>query len=265
MSKTFTSKTATHLQSYTYINKLLGYLFAIKLVSAAYDQFLLPVWAFINVHIISSVPFIYSNTVAVDSYVEKKVLTEALDTYVIAYPVEKLKEVDAKFLKPTNDYVYNSVVNKYLPKAEYKFDESISQLNKSFIIINELLLRLKAKVSNTSTEISNDIISTYNDEIKQLTKNETVNLKGNITASLNTASKSFTKLNESYIQPIKTQTQGYVSEVASQTRSKADSLISDAKQTLAQANKTSTTAATDITDKASELLNGTSSTISASA
>lgn len=268
MSKTFTSKTVSHIGSYSYVDLLVSYLLSFSLIAYAYKLVFLPLWSLVNENIISPYPIVHDNLAKVDSLVDGFILSDLLDKWVLTYPIETVKELEAKYIKPTNDYFYDSVVNKYLPKAEYKFDEGIAETKKFFVIINELLLRLKAQVSNTSTEISNDIISTYNSEIQELSKsteNAKSNLKSNLTASYNTASKSFTKINEAYIQPIKTQTQGYVTEVATSTKNRADSFISEAKLTFTQTNKQANAAAEDLSEKATELLNGTTNTISASA
>ncbi|ODV77216.1 uncharacterized protein CANTADRAFT_91685 [Suhomyces tanzawaensis NRRL Y-17324] len=254
-STPFHSKSVDHILSYSYVDALVKFLLSFSLINYVYSQLAVPAWDLVNRNIVSANLFIYKPLARADAVVDQQVLSHLVDEVALGYPTKYAHHVNVTYLKPTNDYLYDRVVNKYLPVAEYKFDEGISEAHRLAAIVSQLVVRLRNQVSDKSQAISKNIVSTYNEEIKSVTQAEPT-IYNNLTASYNTATKTLTSLNESHIKPLRAQTQEYVAEVASSTRSKADSLITDAKQTI-------NPALTAANNKGHELLNG--STISASA
>lgn len=145
--------------------------------------------------------------------------------------VKKGEETVASYLKPVNDYA-SSTVDKVLPKAKNAADKAEktteTEIAKSLEIVNDTLERSKDLLSTKSSELSNAVISTYNEEFDAVKeKNYYVKVAS---ASVTTGVKLLKSVNSDYIQPLKTTTQSYVSDVAAQTKSKAELVVASVEE-----------------------------------
>ncbi|ABN65825.1 predicted protein [Scheffersomyces stipitis CBS 6054] len=250
--KLFHSKLAAHISSYTPVAQILSYLATISIVSYAYKAYVVPAIDVVNTKVLSQAP-VSPYLSAVDAKADS-LLSTYFDGYIIGLPLKTVSYVDSTYVKPTNDYLI-AAHNKYFPETAYSAKASSGSVETFAAVINSIFTSLKTKVSSKSSEISTSLISTYNAELS--TTKEGSLIAKNLEASYNTATKTIKTLNDDYIQPLKIQTQGYVAEVTSSTRSKADSLISEAKSTINPALQT-------ISEKTT-LLNGSAPVVSASA
>ncbi|CUM67168.1 uncharacterized protein PRCAT00004861001 [Priceomyces carsonii] len=264
--KTFSSKSIDHISSYKPIKDTSNFLLSFGVVNYFYQQ-LFSVWSFVNENIIAKYSFILNTLNFVDEKFESIVLgnfdsiVKKLPDLSGLYPTTLYSKVTTKistgYLKPTNTFIYNTY-DKYLPatatdnKLAFKLEDlkDSSEITKFFKILNEFLTRSRLYVSTKSGEVSGKIVSSFNQE-KDSLKEKSDGLSKNVIASYNTGYKTLKNLNEEYIKPLKSQTQGYVVEVATSTKNKADSLLSDAKlQINPKLN--------NISAKGEELLNGKS-------
>jgi hypothetical protein len=204
--KPFQSKTAQHILSYTLISKLVSFLATISIVATLYAQVIFPLYTqFIK--LISSYEFVAGPLAKVDSKTDE-VLSSG-DYFLVTYPKSKLKSA--------NKVLYSSL-DKYLPSGEDVKKQSEDEIVQFINIVNDFWSRVSKLVSDKSSQVSKNVISTYN---KEITSNEKASpIAKNLQASYNTATKSFQSLNESFIQPLKEQTQGYVAEVTQSTKNK---------------------------------------------
>lgn len=260
-TKTFESKSVSHIRSYPLVKKGEEVLFSLWVVNFVY-QYVAAAVNFANKEL-SSVDVVYDALTFVDEKVDGVVLSKvdwglkhapAIDSVnPLVYTRRGYEYVNASLLRPANNIIYNAG-DKVLPatvsenKAVFKLEElgESSEVSKFFKIINEFVSRAKTYVSSKSNDVSNTLISTYNSELDTM-KDEASVYKKKIVASYNTGYKFVTDVNN--------QTQGYVADVATTTRKKADSLLSDAKQGISAFNGK----VNEIRDESAELLNGSSS------
>lgn len=271
----FSSASASHIYSYPAVKSVVDFIYSFSIVQFLYTQ-LAPYVELINTKV-SGIKPVYDTATFVDSNFDRIVLTRvdlvlaSLPDVSPYYPTTLFRKsvayINKGYLAPINSFVY-SHVDAHLPatltenKATFKAadlsagaeDEVFTEVYKFAKIVNDILLRSKAYLSSKKDVASETLITTYNKEFEKLGEGNYYYKSGQ--ASYNTGVAIINDVNSEYIQPLKTQTQGYVHEVAQQTRSKADSYISDVKSNLS-------TNAESVHVKSQELLNGT--VVSASA
>lgn len=129
------------------------------------------------------------------------------------------------YLKPVNEYA-SSTVDKVLPKVkeagESTATEASNELYKSIEIVNDTLTRSKHLISSKSNDISNSVISTYN---QQFDAAAAENYYAKVaSASINTGVSLLKTVNLDYIQPIKDTTQTYAQDAAAPVKKKAQEI-----------------------------------------
>lgn len=259
-TKKFESKSISHARSYPLVTKSEEILFSFGLVNFLY-QYLIAAINFANVEL-SSVGVIYDSLTFVDEKFDALVLSSvdgvlqrmpsADSVNPLIYARGGYNYVNASILRPANNIIYNTG-DKVLPatvsenKAVFKLEElgESSEVSKFFKIANEFVSRAKSFVSSKSNDVSSNLIYTYNDELDTM-KDEASIYKRKLVAGYNTGYR--------FVSDFNNQTQEYVAEVATSTRSKADSLISEAKQGISAINGK----ATEVRNDGAELLNGSS-------
>lgn len=260
-NKKFESKSINHIRSYSLVKQLEGFLLSFSLVNILY-QYAISAIDFVNTKL-SSVDVVYDSLTFVDEKVDGIILSKVDWGVKQVPPSDKLNPVvyaraaydyiNTSILRPINNMIYNAG-DKVLPatvgenKAVFKLEElgESSEVSKFFKIINEFVSRAKTFVSNKSNDVSNNLISTYNDELNTM-KDEASVYKKKLVAGYNTGYR--------FVSDVNNQTQEYVADVATTTKNKADSLISDAKQGISAINGK----ANEIRNEGAELLNGSSS------
>lgn len=273
VSKTFTSKSVSHIASYSVIKTLSDYVLSLSLLNTIYQQ-LAAYASLFNEKVISLNVTVVNYLTLIDDKVDTLVLSKVdkaiakspdLSPYypstVYASVATKLNE---KVLSPINSKYYN-LGDKFLPatltenKPLFKIHEltegsktSItSEIVKFFKISNEFLSRFQAYITSKSNTLSDEVISTYNKEFEKLAEEGNYYYKSG-QASYNASLSLINNVNSSYIQP-------YVNE----TKKKADTFITDTKSKAHNINinlpfKTGTP------EKSENILNG-STPVSASA
>lgn len=259
-NKRFESKSINHIRSYSFTKQTEGFLLSFSLVNILY-QYAISVINFANTKL-SSVGVIYDSLTFVDEKFDAIVLSEVDwglkqapsgdQLNPVVYAKGAYNYVNASILRPINNIIYKAG-DKVLPataqenKAAFKLEEldESSEVSKFFKIVNEFVSRAKTFVSNKSNDVSSNLISTYNDELNTM-KDESSVYKKKLVASYNTGYR--------FMSDVNNQTQEYVADVATTTRNKADSFISDAKQGISSINSK----ANEIRNESAELLNGSS-------
>ncbi|KAK6457421.1 uncharacterized protein RJT20DRAFT_1991 [Scheffersomyces xylosifermentans] len=252
-TKLFHSKVLDHITGYTYVHKILSYVVSFSIVNYIYTSYVVPLVTLVNSKVLSVAP-VTPYLTKFDAFADD-LLTKYFDGVIIGYPLKTIQYLEVTFVAPVNNYLI-AAHNKYFPETAYTASSDNSAVYTFFLILNEVLKSSRATVSNKSTEISNSLITTYNEELNS-TKGSNLIAK-NIEASYSTATKTFKSLNDDYLQPLKVQTQDYVSEVASSTKSRADHLFAEAKQTIDPALES-------LNAKGASLVNGSAAVVSASA
>lgn len=213
--KPFQSKTAKHILSYTLVSKIIAWLATFSIVATIYAQLVLPLYTQF-VKLISKYDVVAGPLAKADAKTDD-VLSSG-DYLLISYPKSKLKSVNSKL---------HTYLDKYLPSKDAKapVEDEVAQFVN---IVNDFYARVSKVVSDKSAQVSSNVISTYN---KEITSNEQASpITKNLQASYNTATKSFQSLNESFIQPLKEQTQEYVAEVAQSTKNKFNTGVKDVQE-----------------------------------
>lgn len=259
-NKKFESKSVNHVRSYSLVKQIEGFLLSFSLVNVLY-QYAISVINFANTKL-SSVDVVYDSLTFVDEKFDDIVLSKVDwglkqapsgdQLNPVVYVKKAYNYVNASILRPINNTIYNAG-DRVLPatnqenKAAFKLEEfgESSEVSKFFKIVNEFVSRAKTFVSNKSNDVSNNLISTYNDELNTM-KDDASLYKKKLVASYNTGYR--------FMSDVNNQTQEYVADVATTTRNKADSLISDAKQGISAINGK----ANEIRNENAELLNGSS-------
>lgn len=175
----------------------------------------------------------------------KKKGGEYINTYKLVGDDYKKKAVDiagaykkkgedtiSVYLKPVNEYA-STTVDKVLPKVKEAGEtaqaEVSNELHKSIEIVNDTLNRSKHLISAKSNEISNSVISTYNQKFDSAaTENYFVKVAS---ASINTGVTLIKSVNLDYIQPLKETTQTYAQEATAPIKEKAQELSQTAADT----------------------------------
>lgn len=134
---------------------------------------------------------------------------------------KKGEDTISVYLKPVNEYA-STTVDKVLPKAkdvgETAPSEATSELVKSIEIVNDTLNRSRHLISAKSNEISNSVISIYNQQFDAV---ETDNYFTKVaSASVNTGVTLLKSVNLEYVQPLKESSQIYASEAAAPIKEK---------------------------------------------
>ncbi|KAK6460251.1 hypothetical protein DFJ63DRAFT_321006 [Scheffersomyces coipomensis] len=244
--KQFHSKSLDHFLKYSVVSYIVNYIYAITLVKQLYEGYISSILTFINTHL-SSIDLIYTNLTFVDATLDS-ILT-VFDQYVTQFIFKN------KYVSLINNYLISINNSNTYVKFDQKFESTESnEFIKFFYIINTILINLKLKINTSTNHISNELISTYNQELKSTTA-EANYIAKNIQASYNTGLKTIKSLNDEFITPLKIQTTDYLGEVATSTKIKADSLINEAKQQII----------TPINGKVEGVLNGSAPVVSASA
>lgn len=249
-TKKFESKSLDHISSYKIVKSSKEYLLSYDFINKLYQY----VFGFLNQFLIkvTQFSFIYRPLTFFDEAINAYVLNN-FDKVLAHLPRSEFYSpryhynnatgfVSTRVLAPINRIIYNTG-DKFLPatlnenKPVFKLEELLetSEVSKFFKIINELLSRTRLWVSSKSNTVSERVIADYNEGIESL-QNEESNIKKRIIASYNTGAKLVNDVHSSYIQPLRSQTQDYVSDVAKNTKSKAESYISDAKNGISQMN-----------------------------
>lgn len=258
-NKRFESKSISHIRSYSLVEQIEGFLFSFGVVNFLY-QYVISGIDFANTKL-SSVDIIYDSFTFVDEKFDdvvlsgvdwgvKQVQTGKLNPLV--YVRDGYNYVNANILRPVNNIIYN-VGDKVLPasagenKTVFKLEEldESSEVSRFFKIVNEFVSRAKTHVSTKSNDVSNSLISKYNDELSTM-KEESSVYKNKLVAGYNVGYR--------FVSDINNNTQEYVTDVATTTKNKADSLISDARQGISAVNDKTN----EIRNEGAKLLNGTS-------
>lgn len=220
--QSFNSKTIHHINQYSLVNQITGFILSIGVFNSIYTSFILPLYDFVNNNIFSITP-IYNILSYVDNlYYQILIL---FDKYFLEIPLETLNSIGKTYINPIDDKLIE-LNNKYLKPIETKSSKEFYNI---VYTIQEVLINLKNFTFDKSSQIQKNIVDTYNEEL-QSNSNESSNVIGkNLTASYHTASKTITKLNDDYITPLKLQTQDYVDQFTTQTKQRADEFINDAK------------------------------------
>lgn len=257
MSKTFTSTSLDHIKSYPLVAKLKDYLLSFTLV-AALSTYAVALTNYIYTNVLVKLPYVVSLLSFVDAKFDALVLTnldkllalaasykkQGEDTVLLynkkgedtlALYKKKGEDTVAVYLKPVNDYA-SSTVDKVLPKAKDAVAKTeataTNEISKSIEIVNDTLERTKDLITNKSSELSNAVISTYNKEFESSPdKNYYAKVAS---ASVSTGVTLLKSVNSDYIQPLKTTSQNYVSEVASQTKAKAEQVVNKTSELASQ-------------------------------
>ncbi|CCE80334.1 Piso0_003449 [Millerozyma farinosa CBS 7064] len=268
--KVFQSKVLKHITSYKIIRESKDYALSYGAVNYVYQQ-LFSVVNYINIQL-SSVGVLYDTATYVDELVDTVILQRLdwlfsklprVDTVnPVTYYNRSTAYVSSRVLRPLNNAVYKTG-DRFLPatlsenRVVYKLEESTekSEISKFFHIINEFVSRGKQQLSSTSNQISNKIISSYNKELDSLNKESSM-YKKRALAAYNSGVNIARDINKEYIQPLKSHTQEYVSDVANTTKVRADSLISDAKNGITTFNQQATNTLNRAKNEGAELVNG---------
>lgn len=253
-SKQLSFKSVEHVAGYPIVKGVKDYALSYSLISYVYQQVYL-ITGFVFANFVAPFPIVKENLTWVDTQVDLVVLSRVDLVVDRANEFHPVSTVEKKYLAPANSYIYNTV-DKYLPssatenKATFKLEElkESSEISKFFKILNETYSRSKQLATSKSTEVTNTVSESYNKEVAAL-ENVSGNLQKKAVASYNTLIKLVQDVNNSYIQPLRNQTQDYVVDVATTTKSKADSFIADAKNGIKPRVEQATA-------KGQELLNG---------
>jgi hypothetical protein len=253
-NKQLSSKSIEHVVGYPIVKDVTDYALSYSLVSYVYQQAYL-ITGFLFANFVAPFPVVKNNLTWVDSQVDLVVLTRVDQVVDKANNFHPVSTVEKKYLAPVNSYLY-STVDKYLPgsvtenKAAFKLDElkESSEVSKFFKILNETYSRSKQLATAKSSEVTSTVADNYNKEVAAL-ENVSGGLQKKAVASYNTLVKFVSDINNSFIRPLKDQTQDYVVDVATTTKNKADSFIAEAKNGIKP--KVNEAAA-----KGQELLNG---------
>lgn len=274
------SKTLSHIQAYPLVKQVLDYVLSFSVVAFLYQQFA-AIAALVHLKIVD-VPFVAKNLAAVDTAVDTYVLTtfdkkvlpyvpkDAADLHPVAITHKLVDTINSQVLHPINSYVY-SAYDQFLPatltenKAAFKFEElkntadgSAAREVTTFVkIVNEFLLRARYLAADKLTEVSNTLANTYNKNFDKLSAEKNYYYKSGV-ASAATVKELVSTVKADYIQPLQKQTQDYVVDA----RSRADELISGAKQNLSETIQPKAAAAEK---KAKDFVNGSTIPVSASA
>lgn len=220
----YTSASINHILSYKYVSLTLNYLLSFSLIAVVYRN---------AIHLgesgldaVTKYPVINNNLKFVDIQVDALVLC-TLDK-ILAVPgcfKTTIKGVVDDKLAVVNKY-YFETINKYLPGSKIDL-EMKSEVEKVGVLSNEVLMRLKNLVKTSSNSLSNHLIQTYN---QQYDADKTTGSTKRVVVTIKAIKALINDVNSTYVTPLKVQTQGYVNDMAMQTKTKADTLISDAKQ-----------------------------------
>lgn len=233
-SKQLSSKSLEHVVGYPIVKDVTDYALSYSLISYVYQQ-VYQITGFVFANFIAPFPLVKNNLTWVDSQVDLVVLTRVDKVVDRANDFHPVSAVETKYLAPANSYIYNTM-DKYLPasatenKAAFKLDElkENSEVSKFFKILSETFSRSKLLATSKSGELSKTVTDNYNKEVAAL-ENVSGGLQKKAYASYNTLVKVFNDINNSYVRPLKTQTQDYVVDVATTTKNRADSFIAEAK------------------------------------
>lgn len=150
------------------------------------------------------------------------------EAIVTAYK-KKGEDTVSSYLKPVNAYA-SSTVDKVLPKSKSTAAAAETEIAKSIEIVTDTYERSKDLLTTKSSELSTAVFSTYNKEFDSVKeKNYYVKVAS---ASINTGVSLLKSVNSDYIQPLKSTTQSYVSDVAGQTKAKATSLLQEGTEVV---------------------------------
>lgn len=242
MSKAFSSKSKAHFESYSVVKHLQSYLLSFLLFQAV-TTYVVALSNYFNDQVLSRFPFVVRQLSSADETLDRLVLSNFDKALAVASQKAKQGEdlalsykkkgedVVSVYLKPVNEYA-SSTVDKVLPKvkdaakkAEKKEKQAENEISKSIEIVNDTYSRSKDLFTTKSQDISNTVLTTYNKEFdSSKEKNYYVKVAS---ASVTTGVKLLKSVNSDYIQPLKSTTQSYVTDVAQQTHKKADDVVSN--------------------------------------
>lgn len=152
---------------------------------------------------------------------------------VVATYKKKGEDVVEPYLKPVNEYASNTV-DKVLPKVKdsaAKAEKSAkNEIGKLIDIVNDTYERSKDLIVSKKDDLTKTVTSTYNKEFDAAPeKNYYIKVAS---ASVSTGITLLRNVNSEYIQPLKTQTQSYVTDVAAQTKSKALEVVAKGQEAV---------------------------------
>lgn len=244
-----TSKTWSHLKGYLTLQSLYALITSLSIVtylsaqlSAVYDQVVASKYYKTIVAKVPAVPApVVSVVNAVDEIADSLLVTfdgfyakllpytpSALYAKLVAYVATHLVAPANVFLATKADaYIGGSAITS---SPEYK--EHPDTLATTVYILIAISKGLRLTLWTTSATLSSQVHETYTAELGNVTKGSPI--QKNITASYNTANVLAKDLNSKFIQPSLEQTKGLVSGVATSTKQKADTLIQDAKSSIAK-------------------------------
>lgn len=225
MSK-FTSTSLNHIKSYSLVSKTVSYLSSFTLIVTLYNYASDILTK--SLDYVSGYPRIFDGI----KFVDLKFNQYILDTfdYIISIPIGYYNAITSKITGIWGKFngIYLSKVDQYLPGGKVELKDS--ELSNTYAITNELVVRSKSSAVDSYNGLSSYLVNTYNTEYTKSTgSNEVVK---RVSVGVNTLKTILEDLNSKFVDPFKTSTTNYVNDVAAQTKSKADSLISDAKQVI---------------------------------
>ncbi|KAK6197876.1 uncharacterized protein RJT21DRAFT_53031 [Scheffersomyces amazonensis] len=240
-TKAFQSKTIPHILSYPIVSYIVSTVLSISIINYVYTTYVVQLTDFIKSKVLSIEP-IYTYLSFADSKIDDSITYG--DKLVVEYPIH--------YVKVTNDTLV-SLNDKYI-KEEIKIKEEVKdEFTRFFYILNSILINVKGKINSSTSKISSGLVDTYNSELSASKTNGYISK--NLEASINTATKTIKNLNDEFITPLKNQTTDYLDQVATTTKTKADTFINEAKQNIIS----------PLNGKVESALNGSAPVVSASA
>ncbi|EGV64343.1 hypothetical protein PSN45_003862 [Yamadazyma tenuis] len=221
----FTSTSVNHIKSYSLVSKVTSFLASFGLVVAVYH--------YLEALSVKAIDYAatYPKLIEGLKFIDLKFNELVLNTFdwAITLPsksVEYAKSKASAVLKKFNA-LYLEQVNYFLPKAEAGLKLAESEISNTYAITGELVTRSKSTAVDTYTGASSYLINTYNSQYSSATASNEISKR--VVVALGTAKTVWADVNAKFFEPFKATTTNYVNDVAAQTKSKADSLISDAK------------------------------------
>ncbi|EDK47596.1 hypothetical protein PVL30_000035 [Lodderomyces elongisporus] len=246
-SKKFDSKALHHINQYSLVQYLQHLTLSFSLFKAIYEQFVLPLYSFITVNLLSISP-IYDVATFADSLTNASL--SIFDKYAIDLPLQTSNTIEKQYIKPVNKRIIE-VNNKYLTPLKEEGEDGVFQI---YYTVKSILYNLTSSAFSKSTEIQKNIVDTYNQELKSTPPQQNV-IGKNIQATYSTSIKTIKTLNDDYLTPLKNQTH----EIVANGQKKAESLINNTKEKYVEPKLN------ELNQKKDDLLNGNAPAVSASA
>lgn len=243
--KVFESKSIKHITSYKIVEQVITYLLSYSILNYVYQQFL-TIYNKLNQIIIT--PYFSTILIILDGKFNS-VLTNIDYAFVKSFNV--VKYTNEQSLKKLNHY--------FPDESSQTLKQTSNEIEKSIEIFKQFLIRFYKFSLNQSNSISNHIVSTYNQQVKQ---NDGNIVTKNLNASLNTANITF----ETYIKPLQSKTtdlyndgKSYLNDVTTQTKTKINDVTNQTKTKINDVTTQTKTKITDVTtqtkNKAQQVLN----------